>query len=254
MLRYSLLLVCLIFLNVSCQNSSENKNTSTEKTQSETTSDTETNTAISSEQKTSKTENEKVDNQNDNVANPISTKVEENKIEISRFPKNIEEFLELRNQIATTPQGGASMFIIALMMYVQSSDNDFAPLTVAITKSHLQENSKGYKGYMPNPSDLRLIKDQLNYHPYLPNSYVINTSPQNGYELPSERLAFTFSTNKYSGSEEEGSLKLFVPSSGADSPRPIKVVRNDKGIWKADEWSSLLVGIRTPPKADNDNL
>lgn len=252
MLRYSLSLVCLIFLSVSCQKSVENKNISTENTQAEITSDTETN--LSSEQKTSETENEKVESQNDEVANPITTKAEGNKIEISRLPKNIEEFLEVRNQIATTPEGGASIFIIACMMYIESSYKDIAPLTVALAKSRLQESQEGYQGYIPNPSDLRLIKDQLNRHPYLANSYVLGTSPQNGYNLPNKSLSFDYSTNKYSGSEKEVSIKLFIASSGADSPRPIRVVRNDKGLWKAEEWSSLLVGIRTPPKADNDNL
>jgi hypothetical protein len=29
---------------------------------------------------------------------------------------------------------------------------------------------------------------------------------------------------------------------------------NDKGLWKAYEWSSLIVGIRTPKKNISDNL
>ncbi|WP_338769223.1 hypothetical protein WAF17_09405 [Bernardetia sp. ABR2-2B] len=248
MLRYSLFLLCLLFLNVSCQNKSEKQeNTKIEKSEASATEE-KNNTTTSSN-----TENTETSEPVNNLPS-ISIKEENNEVEISRLPQNIDEFLEVRDKISTTPKGGATMFIVACMMYVNSSDNDLAPLTVAVAKSRLQKSSKGYKGYIPNPSDLRLIKDQLKRYPFLPNSYVLETSPQEGYSLSDKPLKFSFSTNKYSGSEDEGKIKLFVPSSGADSPRPIKVTRNDKGLWKADEWSSLLVGIRTPPKADNDDL
>ena len=249
MLRHLIVLLCLGFLTFSCQNSSEKQANQTQETKTETSSQT------SSDVNTSEnTETTKAETQTENTSTPISATQTENTVEISRLPQNIDEFLEVRDKISQTPEGGAAMFIVATMMYVNSPENDLAPITVAVAKKRLQENTKGYKGYIPNPSDLRLIKDQLKRYPFLPNSYVLGTSPQDGYNISDKTLKFSFSTNKYSGSADEGSLKLFVPSSGADSPRPIKVTRNDKGVWKADEWSSLLVGIRTPPKADNDDL
>lgn len=250
MLRHSIAALCLIFFVASCQNSSEKQDTQTQESTAETSSETQSN--ASAKEETTTTEN--TETQAEKISDPISATQTENTIEISRLPQNIDVFLEVRDKIAQTPEGGAAMFIVACMMYVNSSDNDLAPMTVALAKKRLQENAKGYKGYIPNPSDLRLIKDQLKRYPFLPNSYVLGTSPQEGYSLSDKPLKFSFSTNTYSGSADEGKIKLFVPSSGADSPRPIRVTRNDKGVWKADEWSSLLVGIRTPPKADNDDL
>ncbi|WP_167882958.1 DUF6935 domain-containing protein [Leptospira barantonii] len=34
--------------------------------------------------------------------------------------------------------------------------------------------------------------------------------------------------------------------SGADTPRPVTLKKNAKGVWKAREFSSLLVGIKKP--------
>ena len=247
MVRHSIVLLCLGFLTFSCQNSSEKQANQIQEIKTETSSQT------SSDVNTSEnTETTKAQTQTENTSTPISATQTENTVEISRLPQNIDEFVEVRDNVSNTPEGGAAMFIVACMIYVQ--DNDVAPLTVAVAKNRLQEDSKGYKGYTIHLSDLRLIKDQLKRYPFLPNSYVLGTSPQDGYSLSNKSLKFSFSTNKYSGSEEEGNIKLFVPSSGADSPRPIKVTRNDKGLWKADEWSSLLVGIRTPPQADKDEL
>ncbi|MDA3940376.1 MAG: hypothetical protein PF693_13895 [Spirochaetia bacterium] len=53
------------------------------------------------------------------------------------------------------------------------------------------------------------------------------------------------STNKYSEISET-EIKLFVACSGASSPRPVRVKRNSSGLWKVDEFSSLVVGVMAP--------
>ena len=42
-------------------------------------------------------------------------------VQIDSLPQSIDEFATLRDQVATTPQGGAAMMIIALHLYVQES-------------------------------------------------------------------------------------------------------------------------------------
>jgi hypothetical protein len=59
--------------------------------------------------------------------------------------------------------------------------------------------------------------------------------------------------NQYSDIDAN-TVKVFVKCTGADSPRPITLVKNDKGIWKAKEFSSLLVGIKAPPSNVKDDL
>ena len=45
---------------------------------------------------------------------------------------------------------------------------------------------------------------------------------------------------------EQGVFKVFFSCSGADSPRPITLARNKRGIWKASGWHSLLVTVKAP--------
>ena len=94
-------------------------------------------------------------------------------------------------------------------------------------------------------STLRLAENQLAASPWLMGSYFQGTSPENNYRIPEEPIIL-ITTNPYSGSSEDGSVKFFVACSGADSPRPVTVASRDDGAWYPREWSSLIVGIRKP--------
>ena len=48
---------------------------------------------------------------------------------------------------------------------------------------------------------------------------------------------------------EEGYLRLFLRTAGADSPRPIKLRKKGEN-WYLWEYSSILSGIRIPAEAD----
>ena len=106
----------------------------------------------------------------------------------------------------------------------------------------------------PHYNDMQLIDRQMAKQMYIPRSYVKGATPENGYELPDPPYEFEFSDNPYSGDEEEGPYKVFVASSGAASARPMMVRRNNRGIWKAYEWSSLLVGIQEAETQEDDDL
>jgi len=57
-----------------------------------------------------------------------------------------------------------------------------------------------------------------------------------------------------SGNRETGQYKVSVTCSGAELPRPVTLKKNDKGLWKASEWSSLLVGVIPPMMTPCDDL
>jgi len=164
-------------------------------------------------------------------------------LKIDTLPKNIDEFISLRNEIAKSPEGGAAIMIVALILY--SHDENFGKqcLTVAVTQDQLIEGNY-YKGYKLLNSQMSLIESQIAHQKYIPNSYINGTSPDNNYELPKNNLTLNFTRNKYSGTEQSGSVKVFVLCSGADTARPVRVEKNDKGIWKASEYSTLIVGIK----------
>jgi hypothetical protein len=74
----------------------------------------------------------------------------------------------------------------------------------------------------------------------------MGSTPENNYSVPMDNIEFSFSSNKYSGDPAEGLTKIYVYCSGAATPRPSTMKRNEKGIWKVKEYSSLYVGIQGP--------
>jgi hypothetical protein len=175
-------------------------------------------------------------------------------IQIDGIPQSIDAFVALRDQVATTPQGGAAMMVVALIAYATDEELGRQCLTVAVDRDRLQEGAQGYKGWELRRSDLQRIRLQLQGKAYLAYSYLQGTSPQNGYQPSDPPYILTFQDNPYSGDVDSGTYKTFVHSSGADSPRPVTLKRNNRGVWKASEWSSLIVGVAPPAKKADDDL
>jgi len=175
-------------------------------------------------------------------------------VQITSVPTSVEEFLAQRTKVATTPEGGAVMMVVALMVYANDEKTGLQCLTVATDQSRLMDGPKGYKGRQLANNNLQRIRLQISGKEYLPSSYVQGTSPQNGYRLPNPPYGFACSSNPYSGDASSGTYKVFVATSGAPTPRPVTVKVNDKGIWKASEWSSLIVGVQPPAATQTDDL
>jgi hypothetical protein len=175
-------------------------------------------------------------------------------VKIDKLPQTLDEFVALRDKVAKEPQGGAAMMVVALFVYVKDETVGRQCLAVAASRERLEEGPKGYKGWQLRASDVWLLHTQIKGKDYVLKSYVEGTSPDNGYELPEPPYVFTFSANPHSGNPERGTYKVFITSSGASSPRPVTVKRNDKGIWKAHEWSTLIVGVEPPPHETSDDL
>jgi hypothetical protein len=175
-------------------------------------------------------------------------------IEIDGLPQSVEGFIALRDQVAQRPQGGAAMMVVALLMYAEDEDLGRQCLAIAVDRDKLSEGPKGYEGWQLRASDIWLLHSQIKGKPHIPRSYVKGAIPENGYRLPAPPYVFEFSDNPHSGDPETGMYKVFVTSSGASSPRPVTVKRNDQGIWKAYEWSTLIVGVQEPDQEIADDL
>jgi hypothetical protein len=167
-------------------------------------------------------------------------------VQIEQLPQSVEAFIALQEQIAGTPQGGAAMMVVALLLYTDDVPLGHACLSLAVDQDRLSEGDEGYGGWQLHGRQRQLIHTQVGSQPHIPRSYIQGTSPENGYQLPPPPYELAFSDNPYSGAIESGTYKVFVACSGAASPRPVMLRRDGEGIWKACEWSSLLVGIRKP--------
>ncbi len=171
-------------------------------------------------------------------------------VKIKEVPKTIDDFVSLRNKIATTPEGGCAIFMLALKIYTDDPKFGKQCLVVAADRNSLREGNI-YKGHELLKADMDLIKRQIiNKDRKLPNSYIKGSSPENNYKV---KLPYTFEfmSNPSSGDAATGTYKIFVKCSGADSPRPISLQKNNRGYWKATSWSSVLVGIKKPPVDDD---
>ena len=174
---------------------------------------------------------------------------------IEAVPKTVDDFVKLRDTIATTPEGGAVCFIIAMIKYTEDKNAGMQFFTaILVNDNTLLRKTKegGYKGMEPGSSAQFLIK-QLDYSPWISFSYLLGTSPENCYTVDGPPFTIQLSRNAYSESQN-GSIKVFVSCSGADTPRPVTLKPNNNGIWKVSEFSSLVTDIRKPANNFVDEL
>ncbi len=171
-------------------------------------------------------------------------------VKIDKLANSVEEFTQIRDQLASSPEGGAAVFILALKMFAENPTLGEQCLVIATDRSKLQQGNV-YKGFQIDNFLMNRLKEQIKRYPYIANSYFSGANADNGYTFntPTEIIC---SENSYSGDVNSGEFKIFVKSSGADSPRPMYMIKNNRGIWKASEWSSIIMGI-VPPKLDIDD-
>ena len=177
-------------------------------------------------------------------------------VTLSSLPATIDDFLVLREAHGNNPAGTAALFVAAMIRYAEDQAAGL-PMLVSIL---VNDNSllvaaqagRGYRGYDLS-ANTRYLIDRLPPAPWISRSYIVGTSPENGYSLPEGGLRLAFSTNRYSQVSAD-EVRIFVACSGADSPRPLRLRRNSAGLWKVVEFSSLVVGIRQPAAAASDDL
>ena len=173
-------------------------------------------------------------------------------ITLNDLPNSLEEFISLRDRIAKTPEGGAAIFIIALKAFADKKDWGEKALVIAVDRYHLTKGNV-YKGFDISISVKSFLKRTIDKQPYIPNSYFAGSSPENHYsvKLP---YKLNFFTTKYTQAQSSGDkVKLMVECSGA-RPRPITLKKNNKGIYKAYEFSSLYVGVKAISQEVDDDL
>ncbi|PJZ77956.1 DUF6935 domain-containing protein [Leptospira neocaledonica] len=178
----------------------------------------------------------------------LSAQNETYTVTANSWPADFSSFESFRDANAINPQGAVIVLLAALSIYSKNAEEGKKALIISLDANSLISDTSpnGYKGFNINRNTIDLVKRQLEQHPYLIGSYLPGSSFQNGYKPSNPPYNFTLTSNRFSGTEESGQKKLFLPSSGADTPRPVTVKRNAKGVWKASEFSSLLVGIKKP--------
>ncbi len=163
-----------------------------------------------------------------------------------------EDFLLFRDAAAQSPEGGAAVFVLAMLLFEQDATLGRNAMVIALDANELRQDPAGYQGYAPGNRADDFVSRYLVPRPYLARSYLLGTSPENGYNPPESRAVRLSrnSTSTIAGDQ----VKVFVSCTGADTPRPITMRRNNRGVWKAYEYSSLFVGVRPPAAVADDPL
>ena len=169
-------------------------------------------------------------------------------------PESAEQFIELRDKLASTPEGGAACFVAALLAFSKSEEVGLQCLTLAIDQRNVGSGNV-YKGYAPIGSVMYHVNRISGYQmwPYLGYAYIKGSKASNNYVV-SDPLVVDMYRQKNSGSDSSGQVKVFVNTDGFRA-RPVTLKRNDKGVWKAYEFSSLMLNVNPPAsRTPKDNL
>lgn len=161
----------------------------------------------------------------------------------SSEPASLEEFKSLQSSVATTPEGGAAILVLAISLYGKNQELGTKAVTLSVLSKNRQKSTKptAVDGMDLGNGDKYLL-GQLDKYKMLTNGYWKGAEPSNGYTAS---LPFTVETytNPYSGEESSGKIKLFVATRGASSFRPVTMEKDSDGLWRAKEMSSLFVGM-----------
>ena len=156
-------------------------------------------------------------------------------VTLSALPATLAEFEALPRG---TPEDVCAAFLCALNLYLSDKGAGAAAMDLM-------------RGPRPmTPYDLQFLRDRLRGKEYLPLAYFDGAMPENGYK-PRVPYVLNVKEDPRPQDVEEGYIRVFLRTAGADSPRPIKLRRKaSTGEWFLWEYSSILSGIRIPAALD----
>ena len=154
----------------------------------------------------------------------------------SALPESVSQLQSLPEAALDSPFKTAALTVCALCAYAADKQIGIEMLNFL-------------KGPKPlTPFEISFIDDRLrDGKTYVPFSYFKGAVPDNNY-TPVEPFSVTVSSNPYSDANE-GYMKLFIRSGGADTPREVILRMKGDGRWFL--WEQMLLpDIRTPKAAD----
>ncbi len=147
-----------------------------------------------------------------------------------RLPANAEELKALPEADLSSPHKAAALTVLALIRYTESTDDGLAMLDFLNGPKDIDNHFKQF------------LRDRLKGKEHVARSYLDGTSPENDYKVGAP---YTIKVVEQANAmAEEGYAKLFMISSGADSPRPIVLRKKDTTWFLWEQF--LLPGIRLP--------
>ena len=152
------------------------------------------------------------------------------------LPKSLEELMNLPEAVLNSPFKTAALTIAVLCNYENDSYATFEMLNYLKGPENVSEYEKQF------------IRERLKGKGYKTYSYFAGATPENGY-TPTKPYSISVYDNPYSFPDENWAT-LYVKSSGADSPRGIKLRKKPStGQWFLNDIQCLS-DIRLPVAED----
>ena len=159
----------------------------------------------------------------------------------SGLPANYAEFRDRCQSACQSPYGAAKMFFDAVFCYMD-------PRTRSEGSKMLRFVMHEKQGWERSPNFsmfAQRMRDPKQQHIF--RSFAEGTSPENDYSMDPNNYRLMMGELV----ESTGYLRLFLYSSGSDSPRPIWVKQFDDGLWYVINVVSTYAGVREPYSAKN---
>lgn len=159
-------------------------------------------------------------------------------VTIDHIPENSEQFKEMVQTAANTPERVCAAFLCALALFIRDKDAGTEAMNIL-------------RGPRPmTPYDAQFLRDRLRGKEYLPLAYFEGATPENSY-TPAMPYVLNVLADPRPQDVEPGYVRVFLKTAGADSPRPVKLRQKPStGEWFLWEYSSPLSGIRIPAAQD----
>ena len=123
-------------------------------------------------------------------------------VKLNTLPATLAEFQALPR---STPEEVCAGFLCALNLYTKSPNDGVAAMDLL-------------RGPRPmTPYDSQFLRDRLRGKEYLPLAYFDGATPQNGYR-PTAPYTLTVLPDQRPQDVEEGYLRVFLQTAGADAP------------------------------------
>ena len=152
------------------------------------------------------------------------------------LPQNVEELKALPEAAMDDPFKTAALVVLALVRYETSAEDSVDMI------NYLSGPRAPISAY-----EKQFMRDRLVGKEYVARSYLGGTSPQNDY-APATPYTVTLFDDPYSY-QDEGYAKIDIRSSGADSPRFLKLRQTKEGKWCL--WEQFLLPDIRQPESSN---
>ena len=156
----------------------------------------------------------------------------------------VTELKKLHQEEGKTPEGAFKVWLKAIYLIQGGSTDQQAAGWEMLT--FLTLPYKDSPGWEKKPAN-SIFTDRVKGDKDVFRSYAEGATPENGYAMDPEAFSIVVTSKE----DSDQGLKMFVKSSGADSPRPVYMKKSNKSdLYFVADHVNTYVGVR--PAVDPD--